>query len=48
LRKIFYDWFAAKIKIDGIVSVIGDNAFDYERFYKSGALGQVIRGVYYT
>jgi hypothetical protein len=37
-RKNFYDWLAAEIKIDGIVSVIRDTAFDDEDYYRSGGI----------
>jgi hypothetical protein len=37
-RKDFYDWLAGEIKIDGIVSVERDTAFDNERTYLSGGI----------
>lgn len=37
-RKNFYDWLATEIKIDGIVSVIRDTAFDDEDYYRSGGI----------
>jgi hypothetical protein len=37
-RKDFYDWLAKEIKIDGIVSVERDTAFDNERTYLSGGI----------
>tara|TARA_R110002051_G_scaffold63132_5_gene114926 strand:- start:29782 stop:30570 length:789 start_codon:yes stop_codon:yes gene_type:complete len=37
-RKNFYDWLAAYIKIDGIVKVERDPAFDDESYYRSGGI----------
>ncbi len=37
-RKDFYDWLAENIKIDGIISVVRDHAFDDERSYRSGGI----------
>ncbi len=37
-RKKFYDWLASEIKIDGIVSVTRDTAFDDEDYYRSGGI----------
>lgn len=37
-RKNFYDWLASEIKIDGIVSVTRDTAFDDENYYRSGGI----------
>lgn len=37
-RKNFYDWLAGNIKIDGIVSVKRDPAFDDEVYYRSGGI----------
>ncbi|MGY4539951.1 hypothetical protein ACVW0P_004392 [Mucilaginibacter sp. UYNi724] len=37
-RKSFYDWLAENIKIDGIISVVRDHAFDDERNYRSGGI----------
>jgi hypothetical protein len=37
-RKIFYDWLASEIKIDGIISVTRDTAFDDEDYYRSGGI----------
>jgi Nucleotidyl transferase AbiEii toxin, Type IV TA system len=37
-RKNFYDWLATEIKIDGIVSVIRDTAFDDQDYYRSGGI----------
>jgi hypothetical protein len=37
-RKSFYDWLAENIKINGIISVIRDRAFDDERNYRSGGI----------
>jgi Nucleotidyl transferase AbiEii toxin, Type IV TA system len=37
-RKKFYDWLASEIKIDGIVSVVRDRAFDDEDYYRSGGI----------
>jgi len=37
-RKKYYDWLAANIKIDGIVSVKRDTAFDDEAYYRSGGI----------
>lgn len=37
-RKVFYDWLADNIKIDGIVSVERDTAFDNETTYNSGGI----------
>lgn len=38
LRKEFYDWLAKEIKIDGIVSVERDTAFDDTKYYRSGGI----------
>lgn len=37
-RKEFYDWLATEIKIDGIISVERDTAFDDEANYRSGGI----------
>ncbi|MGC4102335.1 nucleotidyl transferase AbiEii/AbiGii toxin family protein [Ferruginibacter sp.] len=37
-RKDFYDWLANTIKIDGIVSIERDTAFDDEQNYRSGGI----------
>ncbi|MBK9413715.1 MAG: nucleotidyl transferase AbiEii/AbiGii toxin family protein [Bacteroidetes bacterium] len=37
-RKDYYDWLAANIKIDGIVSVERDEAFDNKKTYNSGGI----------
>jgi Nucleotidyl transferase AbiEii toxin, Type IV TA system len=37
-RKNFYDWLATEIKIDGIISVTRDTAFDDEDYYRSGGI----------
>lgn len=37
-RKVFYDWLADHIKIDGIVSIERDTAFDDEPYYRSGGI----------
>ncbi|WP_241664775.1 nucleotidyl transferase AbiEii/AbiGii toxin family protein [Seonamhaeicola maritimus] len=37
-RKTFYDWLANHIKIDGIVSIERDTAFDDEAYYRSGGI----------
>lgn len=37
-RKAFYDWLAKDIKINGIVSVVRDEAFDDQRQYRSGGI----------
>lgn len=37
-KKHFYDWLAADIKIDGIVAVKRDTAFDDIRYYRSGGI----------
>ncbi|WP_243636405.1 nucleotidyl transferase AbiEii/AbiGii toxin family protein [Flavobacterium aquariorum] len=37
-KKHFYDWLAANIKIDGIVAVKRDTAFDDTRYYRSGGI----------
>ena len=37
-RKDFYDGLANDIKIDGIISVVRDEAFDEERQYRSGGI----------
>ena len=37
-RKKFYDWLAAEIKIDGIVAVNRDTAFDDKDYYRSGGI----------
>lgn len=37
-RKKYYDWLAKHIKIDGIISVQRDTAFDDEKYYRSGGI----------
>ena len=37
-RKEFYDWLADNIKINGIISVIRDDAFDDKDYYRSGGI----------
>lgn len=37
-RKNFYDWLAETIKIDGIISIKRDHAFDNEKTYASGGI----------
>ncbi|MBS1512786.1 MAG: nucleotidyl transferase AbiEii/AbiGii toxin family protein [Bacteroidetes bacterium] len=37
-RKKYYDWLAQNIKIDGVVSVKRDTAFDDEAYYRSGGI----------
>lgn len=37
-RRKFYEWLAGTIKIDGIVSVERDNAFDDTVYYRSGGI----------
>ena len=37
-RKDYYDWLASNIKIDGIVSVERDEAFDNKKTYNSGGI----------
>jgi len=37
-RKNFYDWLAKNIKIDGIISIERDTAFDDEKYYRSGGV----------
>lgn len=37
-RKNFYDWLAKNIKIDGIISIERDTAFDDEKLYRSGGI----------
>lgn len=37
-RKKYYDWLAENIKVDGIVSVKRDTAFDDEAYYRSGGI----------
>jgi hypothetical protein len=37
-RKDFYDWLAGHIKIEGIVGIARDPAFDDERYYRSGGI----------
>jgi hypothetical protein len=37
-RKKFYDWLVTAIKIDGIVSIVRDTAFDDENYYRSGGI----------
>lgn len=37
-RKKYYDWLGENIKIDGIVSVKRDTAFDDEAYYRSGGI----------
>jgi hypothetical protein len=37
-RKNFYNWLATEIKIDGIISVTRDTAFDDEDYYRSGGI----------
>lgn len=42
-RKDYYDWLAANITIDGVISVERDPLFDDERYYRSGGIR-----LYYT
>lgn len=35
-RKVFYDWLAGEIKIDGIVKVVRDTDFDNEKYTSGG------------
>ena len=37
-RKKYYDWLAENIKIDGIISIKRDRAFDDEAYYRSGGI----------
>jgi hypothetical protein len=37
-RRKFYDWLAATIKIDGVISVDRDHAFDDEKYFRSGGV----------
>ena len=37
-RRNFYDWLASSIKIDGIISVERDHAFDDKDYYRSGGI----------
>lgn len=37
-RKNYYDWLARSIKIDGIVSIKRDHAFDDMNYYRSGGI----------
>ena len=37
-RRDFYEWLAKTIKIDGIVSIERDTAFDDEQYYRSGGI----------
>ena len=37
-RKAFYDWLNNEIKIDGIISVKRDHAFDDTQYYRSGGI----------
>jgi hypothetical protein len=37
-RKAFYDWLSTEIKIDGVVSVHRDRAFDDQDSYRSGGI----------
>lgn len=37
-RKEYYDWLAKEIKIEGIVSIERDTAFDDEDYYRSGGI----------
>ncbi len=37
-RRQYYDWLAAEIKIDGIISVTRDTAFDDSKHYRSGGI----------
>ncbi len=37
-RKKFYDWLAEAIKMDGILSLERDAAFDDEKYYRSGGI----------
>src|SRR6185437_7623061 len=37
-KKNFYDWLARNIKIDGVISIERDTAFDNEKTYNSGGI----------
>lgn len=37
-RKSYYDWLAAQIKAEGILSIVRDVAFDNEKTYNSGGI----------
>ena len=37
-KKSFYDWLAKNIKIDGVISIERDTAFDNEKTYNSGGI----------
>ncbi|MFA6086308.1 nucleotidyl transferase AbiEii/AbiGii toxin family protein [Mucilaginibacter sp.] len=37
-KKNFYDWLAGNIKIDGVISIERDTAFDNEKTYNSGGI----------
>jgi hypothetical protein len=45
-RKEFYDWLAANIKIDGIVSAQRDTAFDDPDYYRSGGVRLIYKNVF--
>lgn len=44
-RKSFYDWLAANIQIDGIISIERDTAFDDTEHYRSGGIRLSYRSV---
>ena len=37
-RRKYYDWLVANIKIEGIISVVRDGAFDDPKYYRSGGI----------
>ncbi|MCX6275360.1 MAG: nucleotidyl transferase AbiEii/AbiGii toxin family protein [Bacteroidetes bacterium] len=44
-RKYYYEWLSKNIKIDGIISVERDTAFDNEKTYNSGGIRLIYRSV---
>jgi hypothetical protein len=45
-RKEFYNWLATNIKIDGIVAVERDTAFDDHDYYRSGGIRLIYKNVF--
>ncbi len=45
-RKVFYDWLATHIKIDGIIAVERDEIFDDLDYYRSGGIRLIYKNVF--
>lgn len=45
-RKQFYDWLALNIRIDGIIAVERDKAFDDPDYYRSGGVRLIYKNVF--